>query len=182
MSQPPTPKDSEPGYIYMFWHADLEQTAAERNAAASVIRGTAGRGDEEVLRRRFFQTGGGGAGGGADGERRTLLLKIGRAANVHARMDQWRRQCGYAVSLLKYYPQGADGEGGGRKAKRVGKIEKLVHLHLEMLGQRVRRECRCGTEHREYFEVEATAKAVREVDAVVRQWIEWGDRRFGDEE
>jgi hypothetical protein len=105
------------------------------------------------------------------------MLKIGRAANVHQRMGQWRRQCGYDVSLLRYYPRDEEGV----KARHVGKIEKLVHLHLEMLGKRVRRECRCGTEHKEYFEIEATTKAVREVDDVIRQWIEWGNRRFRDE-
>jgi hypothetical protein len=183
MSEPPTAGDEAPGYVYMFWHAELGPTAAEREAAASLVGGggAAGRGGgEEVLRRRFLRPGDGG-GGAARG--RTLLLKIGRAANVHARLGQWRRRCGYAVSLLRYYPHGGAGSGGedGRKARHVGKIEKLVHLHLEMLGKRVKRECRCGAEHREYFEIEATAKAVREVDEVITQWIEWGETRFGGE-
>jgi T5orf172 domain len=50
-----------------------------------------------------------------------------------------------------------------------------------MLGKRVPRACRCGAQHREYFEIEATAEAVREVDGVIRQWIEWGERRYGAE-
>jgi hypothetical protein len=174
MSEPPTARDDAPGYIYMFWHADKAQTAAERDAAASLVGGTAGRPEEEVLRRRFFR------GEGSGAEKRTLLLKIGRAANVHQRLGQWRRQCGYNVSLLKYYPQG-DADAERAKARHVGKIEKLVHLHLEMLGKRVRRECRCGTEHREYFEIDATTAAVRDVDEVIRRWVEWGDRRFGAE-
>ncbi|KAF2811116.1 DUF1766-domain-containing protein [Mytilinidion resinicola] len=34
----------------------------------------------------------------------TLLLKIGRASNVHRRMNEWSRQCGYTPSLVRYYP------------------------------------------------------------------------------
>lgn len=34
----------------------------------------------------------------------TVLLKIGRAANVHRRMAQWQRQCGLTPRLVRWYP------------------------------------------------------------------------------
>ena len=33
-----------------------------------------------------------------------ILLKIGRASNVHRRMNEWTRQCDYNLSLLRWYP------------------------------------------------------------------------------
>ena len=37
-------------------------------------------------------------------ERRTVMLKIGRASNVHRRMSEWTRQCGHNLSLIRFYP------------------------------------------------------------------------------
>lgn len=34
----------------------------------------------------------------------TILLKIGRATNVHRRLTQWHRQCGREPRLLRWYP------------------------------------------------------------------------------
>jgi hypothetical protein len=59
----------------------------------------------------------------------------------------------------------------------VGKVESLIHLDLEMLGKRVKRQCRCGTEHREWFEFDAAPKAIREVDALVHKWIKWSQEK-----
>ncbi|KAF2238742.1 DUF1766-domain-containing protein [Viridothelium virens] len=33
-----------------------------------------------------------------------LLLKIGRASNIQRRMNEWTRQCGYALELVRWYP------------------------------------------------------------------------------
>ena len=33
-----------------------------------------------------------------------LLLKIGRASNVQRRMNEWTRQCNYALELVRWYP------------------------------------------------------------------------------
>jgi hypothetical protein len=33
----------------------------------------------------------------------------------------------------------------------------------------------CGKDHREWFEIEASRDAVRQVDAVIRRWVEWDD-------
>jgi hypothetical protein len=67
------------------------------------------------------------------------------------------------------------------KVPYVGKVERLVHLHLEMLGKRVKKPCRCGTEHKEWFEVEGTTRAVREVDDIIRKWVAWSIRKYGNE-
>ena len=98
---------------------------------------------------------------------------------MHQRLTQWKKQCEYSVSLLRSYPYDSRVDVAAKKVMFVGKVERLIHLHLEMLGQRVKKQCRCGTEHKEWFEVAANAKAVREVDEVVRRWIRWSEERFG---
>ena len=178
MSEPPTKADDS-GYIYMFWQTDEEQTADESVAAASIIAApshSSVQPEEEILQRRFFRGTSGSTGPAV--EQRTLFLKIGRAGNVHQRMSQWQKQCRYNVSLLRYYPHAI--KDGTTKLPYVGKVERLVHLHLEMLGKRVKRSCRCGTEHKEWFEIEATAKAIREVDKIIAQWVVWNIQKYGD--
>lgn len=176
MSKSPTPKDS-PGYIYIFWQTDVEQTDAETAAAASLISAPLDRpqrSQEDILSRRFFQT-------SANArlpprEKRTIFLKIGRAINVHQRLNQWQKQCQYNISLLRSYPF-ADTGRSAQMVPFVGKVESLIHLELEMLGKRVKRQCRCGTEHREWFEFDATPKAVKEVDELVQKWIRWSQNK-----
>jgi len=34
---------------------------------------------------------------------------------------------------------------------------------------------KCGREHKEWFEVEASREGVRGVDEVVRRWVGWGE-------
>jgi hypothetical protein len=178
MSEPPSKTDS-PGYIYIFWQTDVEQTDDETSAVASIMTSPTNRGlqrQETVLQRRFFQT-------SANAKlpqtgKRTVFLKIGRAVNVHQRLNQWKKQCEYDISLLRSYPYDSKGTSAG-PVPNVAKVERLIHLHLEMLGQRVKKECHCGTEHKEWFEVDATAKAVRDVDEVVRNWVKWSEDKFG---
>jgi hypothetical protein len=181
MSEAPTKSDSA-GYIYIFWQTDVEATSDETSAVTSII--SAPRLDrglqrqETILQRRFFQTSANARLPRTPSEKRTLFLKIGRATNVHQRLTQWKKQCEYAVSLLRSYPYAPD-SGAANKVPCVGKVERLIHLHLEMLGQRVKKECRCGTEHKEWFEVEASARGVRDVDEVVRRWVQWSEEKFG---
>jgi len=177
MSCKATEKDA-PGFIYIFWQTDLKQTEAETNAAASLINTSMDgpqRNDEEVLQRRFFQTSTNATL--QPQEKRTIFLKIGRAVNVHQRLIQWENRCQYSISLLRSYSRDAQGRSA-RPVPYVGRIEHLIHLHLEMLGNRVKRQCRCGTEHREWFEFDATPKAIREVDEIVRHWISWGEENI----
>ena len=67
------------------------------NFAASSARGGGGQGSRSR----------GAAGkddGGKNGKPKTILLKIGRASNVHRRLTEWQRQCGYELDLIRYYP------------------------------------------------------------------------------
>jgi hypothetical protein len=179
MSQPPTAMDGE-GYIYMFWQTDLATTKAETAAAASIVGGTYNEEDqahdEEILERRFFQTSANAAI--PTSARRMIFLKIGMAKNVHQRIVQWQKQCGYNISLLRYYPQLQPQSQELAKVLCVRKVERLIHLHLEMLGYRVKKECRCGTEHREWFEIAGNTKAVREVDSIMRHWVAWSNEKY----
>jgi hypothetical protein len=182
MSEAPSKADS-PGYIYIFWQTDVEATDDETSAVASII--SAPRLDrglqrqETILQRRFFQTSTNARLTRTPSQKRTIFLKIGRATNVHQRLTQWKKQCDYAVSLLRSYPYDRNSDEAVKKVTYVGKVERLIHLHLEMLGQRVKKECRCGTEHKEWFEVGATAKGVRDVDEIVSRWVKWSEERFG---
>lgn len=149
LAKPIAPAD-HPAYIYIFWltpSAIPPPAAAERwlDPAAPPPRAPAER----------------------------LLLKIGRARNVHRRLHEWGKQCGTTPSLLRVYPY-APG-GGGRMVPHAHRVERLVHLELE--GQRVQSgECgACGRVHREWFEVAATRQGVRGVDEVVRRWVGWAE-------
>jgi hypothetical protein len=180
MSEPPSKTDAA-GYIYIFWQTEMQQTDDETSAVASIISAPAERGlqrQETVLQRRFFQTSA--SARLAPKDKKTLFLKIGRATNVHQRLTQWKKQCEYDISLLRSYPYEKRSEGP-RPMPNVVKVERLIHLHLEMLGQRVKKECRCGTEHKEWFEVGASAREVREVDEIVRNWVKWSLDKFNEE-
>lgn len=183
MSEPPSKTDT-PGYIYIFWQTEVQQTDDETSAVASIISAPGDRGlqrQETILQRRFFQTSGNARHlAKAVAERKTLFLKIGRATNVHQRLTQWKKQCEYDISLLRSYPYERK-RGEPKPVPNVVKVERLIHLHLEMLGQRVKKECRCGTEHKEWFEVGASAREVREVDEIVRMWVKWSAEKFGGE-
>jgi hypothetical protein len=188
MSEPPTAGDS-PGYIYMFWQTSLPTSSPESDAASQVAHGTASAGVIQFFESRARRDSSASASrtslgnGRGTGSPKTVFLKIGRAANVMRRMTQWRNQCGYNISLLRYWPQPVrEAKAAGLRNKYVGKVEKLVHLNLEMLGLRVKRECRCGTEHREWFEVQAKAAAVREVDNVIGNWVRWCEERYGQDD
>lgn len=106
---------------------------------------------------------------------RTITLKIGRAANVHRRMTQWTKQCGQNITLIRYYPHqnGTSSSSVSGKVPHVNRVERLVHLELAEK-RIVKSECeRCGREHREWFEIEASRAGLRSVDEVIRRWVAW---------
>jgi len=196
----------EPGYIYMFWLTPDDLPSAPADAAQDLLApparpGAGGRRPSDVI----ASYAGAGAGGGGNGQRgssrsgpprggvgpRTLLLKIGRATNVQRRLNEWQRQCGYDVSLIRYYPYVSGGSGTGppgaagsvsaapRKMPHSHKVERLIHVELAGAGLRVadREKCgACGREHREWFEVPATREGVQAVDELVRRWVDWDER------
>jgi T5orf172 domain len=121
----------------------------------------------------------------------TILLKIGRAANVHRRLSQWTKQCGQNITLIRYYPYSPSASNSsshaspskpnsnsrvpGRKVPHVHRVERLIHL--ELAAKRAQKDVceQCGREHREWFEVEASKTGLRGVDEVVRRWVRWAE-------
>lgn len=130
--------------------------------------------------------------------KKTIMLKIGRANNVTRRMNEWQRQCGYKLNLVRWYPyipstpQPSPDKPSYpdlsrpstsrrqsdvvRKMPCVKRVERLIHL--ELAEKRVLKDCEaCGKEHREWFEVEASQEGVRGVDECVRRWVGWAERQ-----
>ncbi|GJN76459.1 SpvB domain-containing protein [Purpureocillium lilacinum] len=174
----------EPGYIYMFW-----LTPASRQAAPPVdaARSLLSPPSAPSSRRRPSDVVSQFADPGAGTGEATMLLKIGRAANVQRRMNQWQRQCGYDIEMLRYYPYvagasdaSAASTGGAapRTTPHCRRVERLVHLELAGMGLRAAMgSCEaCGRDHREWFEVAATREGIRRVDDVIRRWVEWDER------
>ncbi|KAL7771493.1 hypothetical protein CFE70_001438 [Pyrenophora teres f. teres 0-1] len=115
----------------------------------------------------------------------TILLKIGRANNVHRRMNEWSRQCGYSLSLVRYYPYIPSSSSNHttstttpRKVPHASRVERLIHL--ELAAHRVVQQCgACGKTHREWFRVGASREGVAGVDEVVRRWVGWDEGVVG---
>lgn len=181
LAKPVSPHDEE-GYIYMFW---LTITALPQNAsiaATSLLepptdnspsRPRPGKRRESSILQTFSSS--------PPDAKKTVLLKIGRASNVQRRLNEWSRQCGYNVSLIRYYPYHPTSRTpslmGPSKVPHAHKVERLIHIELSSTRAQGGGKCeRCGSLHREWFEVEATRDGVRGVDEVVRRWVDWGLR------
>ncbi len=196
----PVTESDEPGYIYMFWlvqeqldgngNGNGAQPRAPVEAARSLLApappspSAHGRRASDAVSRYASQR-----SSRPPGRPTTMLLKIGRAANVQRRMNQWQRQCGYDVEVLRYYPYastvpspgrhgGSDSPPAGAMTPHAKRVERLVHIELSGMGLRAEKEtCQaCGRDHREWFEVGATREDVRRVDEVIRRWVEWDGR------
>ncbi|KAI7285194.1 hypothetical protein KC345_g1827 [Hortaea werneckii] len=197
--KPISPADEE-GYIYIFWLTPQSRQSPDQSAARSLLSPEKSRPKHErrvsdVMIEFSFD--------GSERETRgkkTIMLKIGRANNVARRMNEWQRQCGYALNLVRWYPyvpssatpspqpspsrpppessqpSGSRRDSGMvRKVPFVKRVERLIHLELQE--QQVKRQCdTCGKEHREWFEVEATQAGVRAVDDCVKRWVNWAER------
>ncbi|CAF9926640.1 MAG: hypothetical protein ALECFALPRED_003493 [Alectoria fallacina] len=189
LAKPVSPHDEE-GYLYMFWLTDNAVCAPDPQAASSLLSDGAastpnGRCNSDVLAQNSTHR-------NASSKPKTMLLKIGRASNVQRRMNEWNRQCGYNLSLIRFYPYLPSSPLSSRpnassppaspstphKVPHAHKVERLIHL--ELAEQRVKRDCEsCGKEHREWFEVESSREGLREVDEVIRRWTEWGRKAGG---
>jgi hypothetical protein len=165
----------EPGYIYMFWLTPASEAAKPPvDAARSLLAppspagGARSRRPSDVVS-RF-------AANSNATDSKTIILKIGRAANVQRRMNQWQRQCGYDLEMLRYYPL-VSGNKSPRKTPHAKRVERLIHLELAGLGMRACMDAceACGRDHREWFEVDASRSGVKQVDEVVRRWVEWDE-------
>ncbi|KAI8941001.1 hypothetical protein NX059_002250 [Plenodomus lindquistii] len=211
--KPISPHDDE-GYIYIFWLTPESAGPAPSSAASTLLvppsRPEQNRRTSDVLRQFSVKKTNASSRPGTARRRSvgatndtattttskdTILLKIGRANNVHRRMNEWTRQCGYSLSLVRYYPyvpsttpsptpspqtspaqsRRHSSAGGVRKVPHAMRVERLIHLELGE--QRVVKKCEaCGKEHREWFEVEASKEGVKKVDEVVKRWVEWAER------
>jgi hypothetical protein len=121
-----------------------------------------------------------------DGTAPKLLFKIGRANNVQRRLHEWTAQCGYNLSLIRYYPHtsGASTSSAAssvqiaRKVPNSHRIERLIHLELSATpGANPEKKCdACGKTHKEWFEVEASREGILAVDEVIKRWVTYGER------
>lgn len=224
LSKPISPHDDE-GYIYIFWLTPETSGPAPLSTASTLLappsRATQARRTSDVLRQYSVkqtsrsqadstrqEPGVDATSGGVEKEKSTILLKIGRANNVHRRMNEWTRQCGYSLSLVRFYPyvssstptpspqaspansrhqsmqnvnqnQRSSDPGAVRKVPTVMRVERMVHL--ELAGQRVMKKCdACGKQHQEWFEVEATKDGVKNVDEIIKRWVEWAEQASKD--
>ncbi|KFY23760.1 hypothetical protein V493_05656 [Pseudogymnoascus sp. VKM F-4281 (FW-2241)] len=178
LSKPPSQLDDE-GYIYIFWltptsHPQTPPSEAAPSLLDPTSRPQPGKRRTSEALQAFSSS--------TDKEaRKTILLKIGRASNVQRRLNEWSKQCGYNLSLVRYYPYQPSSPsievGTPRKVPYAHRTERLIHLELSGMRARGSGGCEsCGREHREWFEVEATREGVRSVDEVVRRWVDWGLR------
>lgn len=176
----PYAETEEPGYIYMFWLTPEASTSRSMGAApVDAARNLLAPPSPSPRSRRASDIVLPYADNSRGGSKKTMVLKIGRAANVQRRMNQWQRQCGRDVEVLRYYPYSpsSDTLSPPRTAPHARKVERLVHIELAGRGLKADSGAcdACGREHREWFEVDASRKGVREVDDVIRRWVEWDE-------
>ena len=117
LSKPISPHDEE-GYIYIFWLTPESAGPAPSSTASNLLappsRPEQGRRTSDVLRQYSVRRPQrptpnkprrkSAVGDDVVDDKNTILLKIGRANNVHRRMNEWTRQCGYSLSLVRFYP------------------------------------------------------------------------------
>ena len=199
-------KDDEAGYIYIFWLTPTsEDSLPDDDVASTILDGDLDHHDfldnsprrsstsrrqsltpttDPDHRRRVNQLNRFASVKRRDVAPPKILLKIGRAQNVHRRLSQWTKQCNQNITLVRYYPHHASAAAnprspGGAKVPHVNRVERLVHLELRGLGmgKQDKEKCAdCGREHKEWFEVPATRQGLRGVDSIVRRWVEWAEK------
>ncbi|ERF68359.1 hypothetical protein EPUS_06775 [Endocarpon pusillum Z07020] len=181
LSKPISAADAE-GYIYMFWLTpESDSSKPDDDAASDLLEAPTAsqpqsRRKSDVLQRYASQRRG-------PTQPKTVLLKIGRAENVHRRLSQWSKQCSYNITLIRYYPYKpsrsppqSDRSVLPRKVPHVHRVERLIHVELSEKRVTEQGACEnCGREHREWFEVEASREGLRAVDEVIRRWVGWAE-------
>ncbi|TVY82899.1 hypothetical protein LSUE1_G005661 [Lachnellula suecica] len=184
LAKPFSELDDE-GFIYMFWLTPETLPADAPSEAASSLLAPPGRVPPghrrtlDVLNTFAFTA-------PNIPNKKTMLLKIGRAQNVQRRLNQWTRQCGYNLSLIRYYPYHPTASSSNvnqpprtpRKVPNVNRVERLIHI--ELAGKKLQGGGKCGVcgrGHREWFEVDASRDGVKAVDEVIRRWTDWGERQ-----
>ncbi|KAF2639061.1 DUF1766-domain-containing protein [Massarina eburnea CBS 473.64] len=108
----PISQSEEEGYIYIFWLTPESLGPAPSSTASTILtppsRPEQNRNTSDVLRQYSTKarpnTSREATTPSASNSKSTILLKIGRANNVTRRMHEWTQQCGYSLSLVRYYP------------------------------------------------------------------------------
>jgi len=180
LAKPVSDADDE-GFIYMFWLTPESVPAPPPSEAASSLlsppsRPIPGQRRTSDVLNTFAST------VPNTQDKKTILLKIGRAQNVQRRLNQWTLQCGYypyhATSLSDTNVN--EPPRTPRKVPNAHKVERLIHIELNGKRAQGSGKCKvCGREHREWFEVDASRNGVKAVDEVVRRWVDWGERDAG---
>ncbi|KAF7562789.1 hypothetical protein G7046_g1311 [Stylonectria norvegica] len=166
----PYVESEEAGFIYMFWLTPVSDSAPPVAAARSLLAPPSPAG--ATRSRRASDVVSSFAGKSSGTKDTTMVLKIGRASNVQRRMNQWQRQCGYDIEMLRYYPYlPGSSESSGvvpHMTPHCHRVERLVHIELAGMGLRAKLgQCdACGRDHREWFEVEAIRGGIQKVDEV----------------
>ncbi|GKT94729.1 DNA-binding protein [Colletotrichum tofieldiae] len=101
----PYGSSEEAGYIYMFWitPTSKKEAAPLQEARSLLAPPSPARGAGRQRRSSDVVSAFANANGGASADNK-MLIKIGRAANVQRRMQQWTKQCSYEIEVLRYYP------------------------------------------------------------------------------
>jgi len=182
LAKPVSTADDE-GFIYMFWLTPESLPSAPPSETVNSLLAPPSR--PEAGRRRTSDVLSTFSASPSTENHKTMLLKIGRAENVHRRLVQWQKQCGYNLSLIRYYPYQPTSSSTGppqtptapRKVPNVHKVERLIHIELASRRAQGGGKCKtCGREHREWFEVDANRDGVKKVDETVRRWVDWAER------
>lgn len=181
----PYDRSEQPGYIYMYW---LTATGAPSPDAARAMLSPTNTKHHHPSSPHAAAA--------------TMSLKIGRSDNVQRRMNEWRRQCGRDVTVLRYYPYSSSHSptssysstnsrssksskassastpaAQARMTPHAHRVEQLIKLELKGRGMKADMGIcsACGREHREWFNVPASRAAVGLVDAVIRRWVKWDE-------
>ncbi|CAG8475017.1 8394_t:CDS:2 [Ambispora leptoticha] len=117
------------------------------------------------------------------------LYKVGRANNVHRRVYQWNRQCGYEPSVIEYFPSINENENTlsqlitepMRKCKYTHRAERLIHIELGDKYHTILPKCPgCGNSHREFFKVPiSNSDGWDEIRRVIVHWITYIEQIYG---
>ncbi|KAI0884171.1 DUF1766-domain-containing protein [Annulohypoxylon maeteangense] len=176
----PISQTDEAGYIYIFWLTPESAPAAPPAETAESLLAPPRPGGRQRRTSDVLET-------FAVKENKTgssskkVLLKIGRASNVQRRLNEWTRQCGYNLSLIRYYPHISSSQPSTpRKMPHSHKVERLIHLELAGAGLRVSDKANCdvcGKAHREWFEIDASKKGIAMVDETVKRWSDWDEAK-----
>lgn len=94
-------------------------------------------------------------------------LKIGRAHNLERRLYQWEAQCGPVPQLIAHYPTSSS-----MRCRASKKVERLVHLELEHC--RIKRPCKCGRLHQEWFLISPD-----QARALISRWVLFDKTCYG---